>query len=806
MQTLLQDVRYAVRLLARYPLFTGLALTTLALGIGVTTSIFSVINAVLVRPLPYTQPDRLVIIRARTQGDRTLASLASGEIHDLRDLTSTFSDVAALVVVNGDLTSRHNDQPMERVAAASVSTNLFSTLGVTMAFGRPLDPELDAGPGPIRGVVISHELWTRRFGGAPSLVGQTIEVNNLTLTVAGILPPGFTVVAGDDVGRPDRIDVWFPAAIGRDRASRGHVTYARLNPGVTVEQARAELSVLGGRLSATYPEAYSTAGLTLTAERLQDDVTRAVKPALMALGGAVMFLLLIACANVANLLVARTTSRAHELAIRTATGAGAGRLFRQLLTEGLLLGVAGGALGLLVAQWSDAVIRGLRPPTMPAVPLHSDWTVLAFAIGATLVTSLLFTIAPALQALRRDPIATLRTGGRMGSATGRRLRTTLVVVEVALAVVLLTGAGLMIRTAAALSRVDKGFDDADVLTLRVSMRPREFADFDKKWQFYRQALDQLGSIPNVGAVGAVRPLPLEGVTFTDQAIVGPANRTITVGSHTTLPGYFAAMGIRIVRGRDFTADDMTPARAVAMVDEQFARQAWPGEDPIGRRLAIGTGSRAAASLEVVGVVAHVHAAGLRDTGAPQLYLPYSRYPIFDMAFALKVRGDPNAIAATARDRIEALGGRRPVYLVRPMSEYVAEAGAEGRFVMLLLGGFASLALLLSLVGLYGVIADTTSQRTREIGIRVALGAHRRHIVRLVVGDGLVWTSTGIVVGTAAAVALTGSLRSLLFAVSPGDPLTLAVVAAVLLAVSMGATFAPVRRATRIAASVALRAE
>ena len=801
-----QDARYALRLFMRYRAFTLLAIATLALGIGVTTAIFTVINAVLWRPLPYADSERLVLIRGHLQGRSAPAPLSSGEVVDLRGLTHVLSSVAALAIVNGDLTTRENDLPMERVAAASATDNIFATLGVAMAMGRPLHEGSDTGTSAIRAVVLSHELWTRRYQADPGLVGRTIEVNNLTVTVAGILPRGFRIIASDDTGVPDRIDIWFPASLDRDRQSRGYITIGRLAPGVTLDQAGAELATLAARASSAYRDAYLSTPLILTAATMQEDAARTVKPALGALGGAVMFVLLIACANVANLLLARTTARARELAVRSALGASRGRMLRQLLMEGLMLGLAGGGLGVLTAQWAEGIVQWSRPPTLPATEIQIDGSVLLFACAVTLVVTLLFSIAPALQGLRQNALEVLRNGGRTAAADGHRLRSTLVIVEVALGVILLTGAGLMMRSVAALTTVEKGFDERDVLTLRLSMRPREFAEFEKKWQFYRQALEQVAAIPGVRSVGAVRPLPLEGTTFTDRVEVAESGGPVTVSSHTTLPGYFGAMGIRLLQGRDFEARDIASQRDVMLVDEGFARQAWPGADPIGKRLSVQRSSRPALPFEVIGVVGHVRAAGLRDPGAPQIYLPYHRNAIFDLALTMKASGDPGRIAAAVRDRIERLGGKRPVYMVRPMSEYIADAAAETRFVSILLGAFATLALGLSLVGLYGVVAYTTEQRTREIAVRIALGASPQDIMRLVMGMGMVWTACGILLGTLSALALAGWLRSLLFAVSPADPITMAGVAFLLSLVTIIASYLPARRALRVAAWEALRSD
>jgi putative ABC transport system permease protein len=807
MNSLVLDLRYAWRLLTRHRTFTLVALATLAIGVGATTALFTVANAVLLRPLPYAEPERLVLVRADAPGAPARAALSGAEVADLRDAARLFESVAALVAVNGDLTSRAGDAPMERVSAASATDNLLPLLGIRPAAGRLLDVRTDMGADRVLAVLISHDLWVRRYGADPALVGRQIEVNNLTVSVAGVLPPGFKLFLGADANVPARIDVWFPTRLETDRGTRGYVVIARLAAGVTLPQARAELEALSGRITTAYPQVYAGAPLRLQAAGLQDDAARAVRPALLALLGAVGFVLLIACANVANLLLARTAARSRELAVRAAVGAGRGRLVRQLLTEGLVLGIGGGLLGLLVAQWAEPALNWLRPAAVPAVDATLDRAVLLFALLITLAASVLFSLAPALQGLRGDVRDALRAGGRTGAVPTRRLRTALVVAEVALSVVLLSGAGLMLRTVTALGRVDTGFEPANVLTLRASMRPREFGEFDRKWQFYREALQRVRALPGVQAVGAIRPLPLEGLEMRERVIAeGAGDREIVAASHTALPGYFDSMGIRMIQGRDFEPADMDARRAVAVIDEGFARAVWPGLDPIGRRVSVVRGNRAGPPLEVVGVVSHVRTRGLRDDGEPQLYLPYHRNALFDMAVTIRASGNPMALAAAARAEIESLGGKRPVFAVRLMREYVGDAMAESRFVLILLGVFAVTAVALAGVGLYGVVAYTTAQRTRDIGIRVALGAGRADVLRLVFREGLGAAAGGILLGLGAAGVLTRYLETLLFGVDPADPATLVGVAIALAVVAMLAVYGPARRAARIPASDALRSE
>ena len=801
MRTLLQDVRYALRLSGRAPAFTFIAIATLAIGIGATTSLFSVVHAVLLRPLPYADPDRLVVIRARGTDGSQDAVLSGPEVNDLRAETSVFSQVGGLVAVDGNLTSTTGDAQMEQVPAANATDDFLPMLGVRPQLGRLLDERIDTGVGRILSVVISHELWQRRFNGDPALVGNSIEVNNMDLTVVGILPPNFRVLMSPDANVPSRIDVWFSVRFDADRRDRSHATIARLAPGITLEQARAALASIATRLTAAHPDAYGRTPLVLSIDRLQDDTARPARGALLALLGAVGFVLLIACANVANLLLARTTGRARELAVRSAIGAARTRLLRQLVTEGLVLGLAGGAAGVLLSLWAETLVVWLRPPTLPAVQVNSlEGLPIAFAIAITSIATVAFSLAPALQAMRADPGPLLKTGERSHLSSGgrtRRLRTLLIVVEVAVSVVLLVGAGLMLRTLIALHAVDAGFSSDRVLTLQASLHPRSFAEFEKKWQFYSTALDNLRALPGVQAVSAVRPLPFESLTTTTRFLTADAAREVIATSHTTMPGYFAAMGIRLLDGRDFERMDIDRQQPVVVVDESFARRMWPDGRAIGQPLKLRRGSRETDAGVVIGIVSPVRTTTLAEEGLPQVYLPYHRNALFDMTIVIKTAGDPMLLAAAAEGAVESLGGRRPVSDVRPMSAYVSDALAERRFVLTLLGIFAGVAMLLCGIGLYGVVSHTTAQRTREIGIRIALGATGRDIVRLIVGEGVGFALLGTAVGLAGAVATTRVLQSMLFGVTTTDGLTLAAVSVLLASVSFAACYGPARRATRI---------
>jgi putative ABC transport system permease protein len=804
MRSVWQDIRYAIRLSGRAPAFTALAVVTLALGIGATTALFSVVHAVLLRPLPYDDPDRLVLVRARAADGTHRPALSGPEIADLR-ATGVFSQVGGLVAVDGNLTSTSGDVRMEQVPAANATDDFLPTLGVRPQIGRLLDARIDTGSGRILAVVISHELWQRRFGGDPAIVGSAIEVNNMDLTVVGILPPNFRVLMSPDANMPSQIDLWFSVRFDADRRDRSHATVARLAPGTSLEAARAALAVLAARSTAAHPDAYGSTPFVLSVDRLQDDTARPARGALLALMGAVTFVLLIACVNVANLLLARTAGRTRELSVRSAIGAARVRLLQQLVIEGLVLGMAGGGAGVLLSLWAETLVVWLRPPTLPAVHVNSlERVPLIFALTVTVLATVAFSLAPAMQAMRADAGPLLRASERLSSSTRARwLRALLMVVEVAVSVVLLVGAGLMLRTFVALSAVDPGFDSDRVLTLQASIHPRSFAEFEKKWQFYWSALDRLHALPGVQAVSAVRPLPFEPLSVTSRFLVSDSSREALAASYSTMPGYFSAMRIRLIEGRDFVRADIDQQQPVVVVDETFARRMWPNGGALGQELTLRRGSRDTRVGTVIGIVSAVRTASLAAEGLPQVYLPYHRNALFDMAIVIRTAGDPALLGAAAEETVESLGGRRPVSDVRPMRAYVSDALGESRFVLTLLGMFAAVAIVLCGIGLYGVMSHATAQRTREIGIRIALGATRRDILRLVVGEGLGFVVTGTVVGLVTAAAVTRVLQTMLFGVTPVDLSTLIAVSVLLVVVSLGACYAPARRATQVDAARSL---
>jgi predicted permease len=800
LENLLHDVRYALRGLRKNPGFTAVAVVTLALGIGATTAIFTVVNAVLLRPLPYAEPDQLVMIRTEGVGGAAEPLLNGAEIQDIRAATHVFDQVASIVAVVGSLTS---ESEMERVITANVTGNFLPMLGIPPALGRPLDERIDTSPNAILSVVISHELWQRRYGGDPGIIGRRTEVNNLPVTVVGVMPRGFKLLLREDTNVHAPIDVWLTTGLEADRGQRSRTVVARLAPNSTLDQARAELTVLSARLTAEHQSSYTRAPLRLYVEPLQDDTVTDLRPALVALMGAVGLVLLIACANVANLVIARLAGRLDEIAVRTAIGAGRGRLLRQLVTEGLVLGTIGGLAGVVIARWTGSILIWLRPSTLPPVNVTVDAGTVMFAIAITVTAVLIFSLGPALYAARLN-VAHALNRGRVGHAPTRRISAALVIGEIALSVVLLVGAGLMIKTIVFLHAVKTGFEAEHVLTMQAQMSARAFPQFDQKWQFYKEAIDRLSSLPGVQSVSAVRPLPLESVSFTDRFVRAGSNDELIAAWHTTLPGYFRTMGIGLIDGRDFEARDVDQRRSVVIVDEQFAQQAWPGEYAVGRQLWRVVPK--AIPMEVIGVVAHVHAETLREKGRPQVYFPYHRQALGDLAVVIRVSGDPMQLSGAARTTFEALGGKRPVYDVRPMSGYVEDATRETRFILVLLSIFAGLALVLSAIGIYGVIAHTVVQSTREIGVRIALGAKKSEVLRMVLGRASVLAAIGIVLGLAGAIGVTRQLQSMLFGVTPFDAPTYVVVAIVFASVAVLGAYLPARRAARVDPLVALRYE
>jgi putative ABC transport system permease protein len=806
---MIHDLRFAVRGLLKNPGFTLAAILTLALGIGANTAIFSVANSVLLRPLPYKDPERLAMVRLDYRGVSGHAGLAPAEVMDFRRQSTLFEGVEVINTNHSSLTGEN----MEKVPSVTITEGMFPLLGIRPFLGSGASTINEAGKKQFWDVVISYELWQRRFGGDREIIGKKIEINNRFPAVVGVLPSGFRLYLGQDINIPERVDIFFLGTLTGDgmetnRANHDYVTIARLKPGVGVTQAQRELDVFAGELTRAYPNAYENSNLRFRLSSLHQDLVQKIKPALWALLGAVGFVLLIACVNVANLVLTRTDGRAKEIAIRAALGAGRRRIIRQFLIENLLLALLGGLGGLALAVWGVELLLYLRPANLPRQDaIGVDRTALAMTFLLALVSGVLLGLAPAWRALKTDVNRGLKEGGQWSVPGQGRLQRALVIAEVALSLALLVGAGLMIRTFAALNRFDWGFNPDKLLTLQVNIQPSKFQTIENRLLFYQQALEKIRSLPGVESASGVTHLPLgdeENVASYafDEAAATPS----TSSFYAVLPDYFRSMNIRMLAGRDFTSFEIEQNRPLAIVDEVFARQAWPNENPIGKKLLWRPRSSRRQWLEVVGVVGHVKAGDFRENGRPQLYLPYLSNPNYDLSLVARGRIDLASLGPLMKQEIELLGTRRPVHTIRPMEAYVADQLAQTRFAMTLIGVLAVLALALCLVGLYSVIAYSVSRRTHEIGVRMALGAQGSDVLRLLVGQGMRLVGAGLVIGVIGAWALSRTLTTLLYGVSATDPLTFVFVAVILASASLAAISLPARRAARLNPLVALRRE
>lgn len=808
MDNILQDLRFAIRALRKNPGFATVAVLTLAFGIGANTAIFSVVNAVLLRPLPYPEPGRLVMVwESEKSGDPTLVSPAN--FADWSEQSETCSQIAALRGWDANLSGV--DEP-ERLRGAMVTADLFTALGVAPVAGRTFLPEEDQ-PGRNRVVVLGYGLWQRRFGSDPQIVGKTIAINGINRTVIGIMPAQFKLPLVTIRKAPEQTEIWTPWAMDanyRKRRDLGQLlVIARLNQRVTTEQAQAELSAISYRSN---PRPAVDQRLDAQVIPLHRNLVGDVRSALLVLLGAVGFVLLIACANVANLLLARAATRQKEMAIRAALGASRWRMLRQLLTESVLLALIGGVIGLLLALWGTDAMVALSPADLPRLEeIGVDISVLGFTLVTSLLTGIVFGLAPAWQSAKSDLNEALKESGR-SSTSGfalRRLRSMLVVSELALAFVLLVGAGLMMKSFVRLSGVDAGFDAKNVLTMALSLPGAKYPENEQQAAFFREVTTRLESLPGVQSAGAVSAIPLTGwQNKTSFAIEGRQEMSQTEELHAASPGYLRAMGIPLLRGRAFNEQDQGKSERVVIVSEGLARRYWPDEDPIGRRIQLG-GDSHEPWRTIVGIAGDIKQSGLDSESTREYYISYLQDTwgmTSDMTLVVRTEGNPSSLISVAQNQVKALDKDLPVYNVRTMEELRARSAAVQRFQMLLLGSFAAVALMLAAVGLYGVMAYAVTQRTHEIGIRMALGAANRDILNLVVGQGLKLTLIGVSIGLAASLALTRTLASLLYEVSAADPLTLIVTPVLLAGVALGACFIPARRATQVDPMVALRHE
>jgi putative ABC transport system permease protein len=811
---LAQDIRYGLRQLRRNPGFTAVAVLTLALGIGANTAIFSVVNGVLLNPLPYSQPERLVALFSR-RPQFTYGSISYPNYLDWVRENHSFSAMAAFRPDSLNLTGM--GEP-ERVPVEMISAGFFPLLGIKPVIGRTFNSQEDqVGGAPV--ALVGDGFWKRKFGQSPDIMGKAITLGGTSYTIIGVIPSTFNYSAGNfdpsDVYVP--IGQWSQPLFRDRRVGMGMNAVGQLKPGVTIEQAGSDMDTLGRRLAEAYPDANKDTGVTIVP--LKEAVVGGIQPYLLVLLAAVGFVLLIACVNVANLSLSRSTGRAREFAIRIALGAGRRRVIRQLLTESVLLALAGGGLGLLVATWGLQAALKVLPEALPRVQeVHLDARVLLFTLAASLLTGILFGLAPALKTSAADIQATLKEGGRGSSAGRHRTQRTFVVVEMALAVILLASAGLMIRSLARLWSVDPGFDSHHLLVFRASFPPENSPDAIRAT--WREIHDKLAALPGVEAVSlsmAGRPFQgdseapfwLEGQPKPDSQ--SQMNRALY---YLVQPDYRKAMKIPLLRGRFLTSGDNDHAPLVTVVDDQFARLVFPGENPVGKRINFDVLN---ATVEIVGVVAHVKQWGLDETHAPpvraECYMAASQIPdrfvpliAPNLAVVMRTAGSPGAQAGAIRHAIGQINSQAAVYAIVPMRSIISDGLASQRFSMILMAIFAGLALIMASVGIYGVVSYVTSQRTHEMGIRMALGAERKSVVMMVVGQGLKLALIGVAVGLAGALVLSRFLSSLLYGVSATDPLTFIGVSIILIAVALVACYIPARRAAKVDPMVALRYE
>ncbi len=806
MGTLLQDLKYGLRMLIKNPGFTAVAVLTLALGIGANTAIFSVVNAVFLRHLPYKDPHQLVMVWEQNPSKGWYRNIVSAaNFVDWRKQNRVFTDMAAISESGFNLTG--TNEP-EEILGERVTVNLFSLLGVQAAVGRTFLPEEDQPDGP-RVVVLSNGLWKRRYGGDRSILGRHIEINNASFRVIGIMPSTFYFSPFGP-----KAELWLAGLNLRSphRTDHAYLALARLKPGVSLAQAQSDLDSIARSIERQYPE---NTGMGVGLVDLREQVVGQTRSVLALLFAAVGLVLLIACANVANLMLSRATAREKEIAIRTALGAGRGRLIRQFLAESGLLAITGGVLGLLLAGWGIDALIALAPPDTPGLEyVRLDARVLGFTLLISLATGILFGFAPALSASKSHVNETLKEGGRSstGGPSRNRLRSFLVASEFALALVLLTAAGLMIRSLVFLRQVDLGFTPKGLLTMRIALLGSKYKDQAQQSLFFQKLLPQIQSLPGVQSVALSRGIPIygwAGMDFVtdDHPYPSPAEQP-DANYLVISPDYFRTVRIPLLKGRVFTEQDTHESAGVAIVNEALARKYWPGQDPIGKRFKMGRAESKTPWLTVVGVVGNVRTEGQWAEFRPELYVPYTQYPWVLSPRHVLVRAavNPTGLTAAIQREVGILDKDQPISQIRTMEEVVALPLAQQRFSMVLLGIFAGLALTLAAVGIFGVISYAVAQRTHEIGIRMALGAQRNDVLRLVVGQGLVLVLIGVTVGLAAGFGLTRLMSTLLFGVRPTDPATFAVVSIALTGVALLASYVPARRASKVDPMVALRYE
>jgi putative ABC transport system permease protein len=797
----MNDFRYAIRQLASQPGFTAVAVLTLALGIGASTAMFTLVNSVLLRPLAYADPDRLVMVWERSPNDPERDNFVSpANLSAWREQARSFEALAAMMDRPRNLTG--GGEPEELTARLS-SANYFDVLGVGAAYGRTYTAA-DEGENV---AVLGHRLWQRRYGGDPGIIGRAITVNGEPLTVVGVMPPDFNAVGTESP------ELWRPIELSPEARGRWVRVVGRLRPGVSAEQARAEMRAIAERLAIEFPA--FNAKWSADVVPLHEQETGDVRPALLILFGAVGLLLLIACANLANLLLGRAAARRKEMAVRLSLGGTRWRLVRQTFTEALVLAVLAGGVGLLLATWGLDLLVRLLPSELALPRLHEvgpDARVVAFAVGVALMTAALFGGAPALAGSAIDLGAALREAMRGSTGGHNRLRRALVVTEVALAVVLLAGAGLLARSLRNLLDTETGMRTEHVLTMRVSLMDKYYDEDDENMRrFVRDLLPRLEALPGARAVGAIGSVPLSGSKWSaGYTVVGrpapPPGEEPGADIRVVAGDYHRAMSIPLLRGRTFDARDHQQAPRAFVINEALAEEQFPGADPLGERLSTPWWGETLEG-EVVGVVGNVRESGLNREPAPAIYWTYLQVPWWHLLnVVIRTAGDPTALAGAAAAAVREVDPNQPVAEIRTMEQVVRNTVARPRFNLMLLGGFAAASLLLAALGLFGVVSYLVAQRRQEIGVRVALGARTPDVLRLIVGEGVRLTLIGLLIGLGAAAALTRLMASLLHGVTPTDPVTLGGVSLLLIGVTLAASWLPARRAARVDPMEALRYE
>ncbi len=809
MHTLWQDLRYGVRMLLKKPGFTLVAIATLALGIGANTAIFSVVNGVLLKPLPYHQPEQLIRLFESSQSQPKFP-MAQGNFQDYRAQNSTLSGLALYTRRDQELSQ--DDKP-EQLAALGITAGYFELLGVQPLLGREFRRE-DELPESSPSVILSHALWQRRFNSDSGIIGKAVTLSGRPHTIIGVMPPGVQHVGGDYRSMPhgETVDVWGPLQMPVQAGRGGHFCNAigRLKPGVSVAQASADLNVIAARLAQQFPN--TNQGFHIAVKPLHEEIVGRSQTMLLVLLGAVFFVLLIACVNVANLLLARATAREREIAVRSAVGAGRWRIVRQLLTESLLLALISSAVGMLLAQWAIDALSTLGPEQLPRLQAVSiDGRILLFTLGLTLLTGLLFGLAPALQAGQVNLNELLKEGGRSGAGQRqRRLRDALVVVEVALALVLLVGAGLLIRSFWKLQQADPGFNPERVLTASLSLPNARYGDAPKVTAFQQQLLERVAALPGVQSAGLTSDLPWTGYDenagFTIEGKTFPPNDGAGGRYHFVSEDYFRTVGVPLVAGRFFNANDKLKSPNVVLINRAMAELYWPGESAVSKRFTFNSQPKEKDWYTIVGVVGDVKDFPNSPAAVPAFYWPTAQQAPRQVILAVRGSANPLSLVEAVRNEVHALDKDLPLAEIKSLETVAATALASQRFTLWLVGFFAGTALLLAAMGIYSVLSYLVAQRTHEIGVRMALGAQFGDVLKLVVRQGMTLVLAGVTLGVIAAFGLTRLMKGLLYQISATDPLTFGAIALLLGGVALLACYLPARKAAKVDPLVALRYE